>query len=127
MLSEEERARIEQILLRERERAGESMEEMEREGRELASDTGDLSNYHLHPADVGTETQDQEKAFLLAQTQGRRQEQIDDALRRLREHPETFGECERCGKEIGMARLEVIPEGRLCADCQRIVEDQSTG
>lgn len=125
MLTEAERSRIESLLLRERERAREAMAEMEGEGRGL-NDTGDLSNYPLHPADEGTDTQEQEKAFLLAETQGRRQEQIDDALRRLREEPEQFGVCERCGKSISMARLEVVPEGRFCADCQRLVEGAET-
>ena len=58
---------------------------------------------------------------------GRRQEgerlyRIDEALRRLYADPEAFGVCARCGKPIGMARLDVVPETTLCADCQRAVE-----
>lgn len=125
MLTDSERSRIEQILLQERERARDSMTELEEEGREMHQNAGELTNYHFHPADEGTQTEQQEKMFLLAQQQGRRQEEIDDALRRLRDAPDEFGTCERCGQPIGMARLEVVPEGRFCADCQRIVEGDS--
>lgn len=125
MLTDSERNRIEQLLLQERARTQDSMTEMEEEGREMHENAGELTNYHFHPADEGTQTQEQEKLFLLAQQQGRRQEEIDDALRRLREDPEGFGRCERCGQPIGMARLEVVPEGRFCADCQRIAEGGS--
>jgi RNA polymerase-binding transcription factor DksA len=31
--------------------------------------------------------------------------------------------CERCGKEIDVERLEVVPATRFCADCQREVEE----
>jgi DnaK suppressor protein len=29
----------------------------------------------------------------------------------------TYGRCERCGREIPAARLEVRPEARLCVPC----------
>ena len=29
----------------------------------------------------------------------------------------SYGECEKCGKEIGEARLQVIPEAALCVTC----------
>jgi RNA polymerase-binding protein DksA len=29
----------------------------------------------------------------------------------------SYGECEKCGKEIGEARLRVIPEAALCVSC----------
>ena len=31
---------------------------------------------------------------------------------------EVYGECLRCGEEIGLPRLEVKPEATLCIDCQ---------
>lgn len=33
-----------------------------------------------------------------------------------------FGHCERCGNAIAAARLEALPEARLCLDCQREAE-----
>lgn len=122
MLTEAERAHIEDILLRERERVTDSMTQKEEEVQGALTDTGELTLYDQHPADVGTETYQQEQDMMLAQQLSRRQEEIDEALRRLRTEPERFGVCERCGKPIGMARLEVIPEARFCAECQELLE-----
>lgn len=122
MLTEKNLKNVEQVLLRERERVREAMQGVEAEGRGL-NDTGDLTHYPLHPADEGTDTQEKEKAFLLAEQEGNRLYQIDDALRRLHEDPESFGTCGRCGEEIQAARLEVIPESAYCAACQRALED----
>jgi DnaK suppressor protein len=40
---------------------------------------------------------------------------IDDALAKL--DAGTYGRCERCGGEIGAARLEAMPAARLCITC----------
>ena len=36
-----------------------------------------------------------------------------------------FGICEDCGEEIPVKRLSVVPEARLCANCQAVEERQS--
>jgi len=43
---------------------------------------------------------------------------IDAALARLAADPERFGECERCGEDIPLRRLEAVPDARLCVECQ---------
>lgn len=43
--------------------------------------------------------------------------EVDAALRRL--DTGTYGRCERCESEIDLARLEAIPEVRLCMACQK--------
>ena len=30
-----------------------------------------------------------------------------------------YGKCEKCGKQIPMARLEIFPEAPFCIDCQQ--------
>lgn len=40
---------------------------------------------------------------------------LDDALAKL--DAGTYGECERCGQQIGDARLEAMPAARLCISC----------
>jgi RNA polymerase-binding transcription factor DksA len=42
---------------------------------------------------------------------------LEDALQRIREG--SYGRCERCGTEISLARLDAIPEVRLCVRCQQ--------
>ena len=116
MLTSEERGRVERVLLRERARALEAIEHFDERMTDLRDRAGELSLYRFHPADVGTESQEQEQDFLFASVEGRRLYQIDEALSRLYKDPETFGRCEVCGREIGVERLEVIPETRLCAE-----------
>ena len=36
----------------------------------------------------------------------------------------TFGVCEDCGEDIPVKRLMVLPEARLCANCQAFEERQ---
>jgi DnaK suppressor protein len=123
MLTSTERARIEERLIAERERALAALQEFD-ETREnsLQEETGELTMYRLHPADIGTDAMEREKQFLLASVEGRRLYDIDEALRRLYGDPETFGLCVDCGRAIGVERLEVVPEAIRCAGCQRTVE-----
>ena len=46
--------------------------------------------------------------------------QIDDALERI--DVGTFGECERCGNDIGQGRLKAMPTAALCIDCATALE-----
>lgn len=56
------------------------------------------------------------RAALNAQA-GARLVEVNAALRRL--DTGTYGQCERCETEISRARLEAIPEVRLCMPCQK--------
>ncbi len=41
---------------------------------------------------------------------------IDIALRKIEEG--SYGECQSCGEEIGVARLKARPVAELCIDCK---------
>lgn len=45
---------------------------------------------------------------------------IDDARERMREG--RYGECEDCGREIGLQRLFAQPTARRCIACQQLYE-----
>lgn len=47
-------------------------------------------------------------------------ERIEKALKRLKQ--DTYGKCERCGKEIPAERLEVLPYVEMCVACQERCE-----
>jgi len=123
MLTDQERSRIEQVLLRERAQTLEAIEHFDERLNDLRERAGELSLYRFHPADIGTESHDQEQDFLLTSVEGRRLYQIDEALSRLYKEPEAFGACEVCGRDIGVERLEVIPETRLCIDHARAADE----
>jgi DnaK suppressor protein len=58
-----------------------------------------------------------ERGQLVAQLERSRVrlDELDAALDRV--GAGTYGRCEICGREIGAARLEVLPAARLCIDC----------
>lgn len=41
---------------------------------------------------------------------------VQEALQRVADG--SFGVCAECGEPIGQRRLEVVPQARLCRDCQ---------
>jgi RNA polymerase-binding transcription factor DksA len=116
MLQEDQRRQIEQLLLREREQVVEAIGRFDELSEELRSRISELSGgYDNHPADIGSETYEQEQQFLLASVEGRRLYALDEALDRLYKTPEEFGRCEVDGEEIELDRLMIVPETRLCA------------
>lgn len=123
MLSEEARGRIEKRLLEERESALEAIGHFDADERDLNTRLGETTVYRFHLADIGSEEHEREKEFLMASMEGRRLYAIDDALRRLYREPETFGVCERCGRDIGEERLDIVPQATLCAADQEAVEE----
>jgi DnaK suppressor protein len=50
---------------------------------------------------------------------------IDGALRKIADG--VYGECESCGEEIGMKRLEARPVAELCIDCKAEQERRERG
>jgi DnaK suppressor protein len=76
--------------------------------------TGDLTKVPLHMADVGTDEMERELDYSNATRISRELADIDDALQRLYRDPEGFGICADTGREIPLARLELIPWARTC-------------
>jgi RNA polymerase-binding transcription factor DksA len=74
---------------------------------------GDLTLMPFHPADLGTDTMDEELDESNATRASRELAQIDDALERLYKSPAQFGLCED-GREIPFERLDMIPWARTC-------------
>lgn len=81
--------------------------------------TGDI---HLDPDDFPDEIDAASSEMTLA-FQGRLRERergliakIEQALRKIEEG--VYGECEACGEEISMKRIEARPVAELCIDCK---------
>jgi DnaK suppressor protein len=43
---------------------------------------------------------------------------VEKALAKLREDPESYGDCEECGEPIARKRLEAMPYAERCVGCQ---------
>ena len=124
ILNKKQLAHIERRLQAERARALRSLglfDQMAKADRE--SGDSDLSVYTDHMADQGTEAMEREKAALFATKEGRYLYRLEEALRRLYNHPEKFGSCHTCGKPVGFERLDALPHARYCIDCKRKEEE----
>jgi RNA polymerase-binding protein DksA len=82
----------------------------------IRESSGENSSYSFHLADMGTDSNDREKAFLIASKESDQIKEIFYALEKI-ENGE-FGICEQCQAEINQHRLEAIPYARLCLDCK---------
>lgn len=100
---------------------------MEKEALEKSrrESSGDLSSMPVHFADISSDNYEQELALGLMENKSEVLDAITDALAKINEGK--YGECERCGKTINMARLDALPYARLCIACQRKVEGSSGG
>lgn len=63
---------------------------------------------------------DDEREVALLRRAQHELDEVSAALIRL--EGTRFGECERCGSQIGLPRLEALPEARLCLECQSAAE-----
>jgi DnaK suppressor protein len=121
-MNEKQRQHLEQRLLQERERVQRSLQRLDDAARIAAEDDGELTQYRQHPADDGTDSDEQEKSLLLLSREGQLMTRIDQALLRLYKEPETYGRCERCGQQIDVERLDLVPWARFCLDCKQAEE-----
>ena len=115
-LTARQRQHLEKRLQDERARALELLNRIvvERSSASEQEETGDLTVVPLHPADLGTDTFDQELDESNATRISRELSEIDAALERLIKTPEKFGLCEDTEGEIPFERLDIIPWARTC-------------
>jgi RNA polymerase-binding transcription factor DksA len=108
MLTDDQLSHIRKRLLEERARA---LTDVNRSQSDAAQgemeSTGDLSAF--------TDNADQELAATLAEREIGEIAEIDAALERLYKHPKEFGRDERTGKDIPLARLDLIPWARTAS------------
>ncbi|UUZ85578.1 TraR/DksA C4-type zinc finger protein [Paenibacillus sp. P26] len=76
--------------------------------------TGELSAYDNHPADLGTETYERGKDIALLENAERHLTDINEALSRMEQG--TYGTCRTCGKAIPYERPQVVPTTAYCVD-----------
>jgi DnaK suppressor protein len=86
-------------------------------GRNLREESGELSGYSTHMADMaGDEAELAMNLRILAAEQDILDE-LEDALTRIEQG--TYGVCESCGGKIAKVRLTAKPFARLCIACRQ--------
>ncbi|MCR4403213.1 MAG: TraR/DksA C4-type zinc finger protein [Firmicutes bacterium] len=115
-------------LLEERSRLESRIGALEGRGGQGGLDTsmrdsiGEFSLYDNHPADVGSELFERAKDLKFRDDARLLLKLIDEAIERVRSG--VYGTCERCGREIGEERLEMVPYTAVCARCKEQVEKE---
>lgn len=71
-------------------------------------------------ADAAFDASGEELASQLAELESRELQQIERAVKRLKQG--TYGLCESCSSKIPVARLNALPYSTLCIKCQREME-----
>ena len=109
-------------LLKERDRLRKEIELIERDISYADTRAGqsELANYDQHPADAGTETFEKEKDLAIRDSLREILGRIDEAMGKIERG--TYGECDRCGRQIPKARLNAVPQAIYCVECQDIIE-----
>ena len=110
-------AKFKKLLLAEKERL--ESEHRIRQAQDSESNL-ELSDYDNHPADAASDTYERTKDFALEENFREIMESIEEALRKLEEG--TYGQCDRCHKQINAERLKAIPYATMCISCQETIE-----
>lgn len=74
------------------------------------------STYAYHMADVGTDSQEREKAFLWLSRENKYLGHLNAALVRIENR--VYGICIECKKLIPKERLEEVPHTQHCVTCK---------
>ncbi len=110
---------FEKVILKLREKAMEEMGVIRDNSIDDAANVDSMtrdSNYAYHMADVGTDAQEREKAFLWLTREKNFIRFLDEALDRI--SSETYGSCKVCGELIPVARLKEVPHTQHCVECK---------
>ncbi len=76
------------------------------------------------PPELSEEAQEVAAANSLKALDQRERRELADIVKALEKMDlGTFGVCERCDKDIGMARLKALPMVSHCIDCQKRIEE----
>lgn len=80
----------------------------------LAENTGELSAYDNHPADLATELYERQKDIALNESAEEQHREIEAALEAMDRG--TYGLCQTCQKPIEFERLQAIPTTLHCKE-----------
>jgi DnaK suppressor protein len=105
---------LRKILLKKRNEVVQGLENQM--GRKLTRETGQKIDSAMDSADQSALDVDQGIDYSLLEMKYEQYKDIADAFRKLQNN--SFGQCEECGEEIDMKRLQVNPLARFCIECK---------
>ncbi len=99
----------------------EILNEAERTLTEMTDQSGNIPD----PNDRASAEADRSFELRIRDRERKLLPKIEAALERIKDG--TFGECEGCGEEIGLKRLDARPVTSLCIDCKTLQEKKEKG
>lgn len=99
----------------------EILSEAERTLTELTDQSGNIPD----PNDRASAEADRNFELRIRDRERKLLPKIEAALERIKDG--TFGECEDCGEQIGLKRIEARPVTSLCIDCKTLQEKKEKG
>ncbi len=108
-----------ELMLKKRKETIKEIERLERvigHDRSGESKSNVESSYSYHMADVGTDSQEREKAFLWLSRENKFLGHISNAIDRINNG--VYGICIECGDLIPKERLEEVPHTQHCFACK---------
>ena len=100
------------------------LEEAQQKGDVTLEEMTDSKEVFADPADRATAESDRAFTLRIRDRERRLIRKIQSALQRIDDG--TYGICEECGEEIGVARLKARPVTRLCINCKAKQEEDET-
>jgi DnaK suppressor protein len=97
------------------------LEEAQHNGDSTIEDLTISNELFADPADRASAESDRAFTLRIRDRERRLIRKIQAALQRIDDG--TFGECEECGEEIGVARLKARPVTKLCINCKSRQEE----
>lgn len=91
----------------------------------LQESAGDLSKFPTHPADLATDVSSEEVELTIGSRVSQELGEIEAALARLVDSPETFGNDEQSGEPIPFERLDIIPYARVGVQQKALAEREA--
>jgi RNA polymerase-binding protein DksA len=111
---------IEDHLHEELKQADQEIDDLDEQVRSFG-ESGELAEgLDNHPGDDSDRLSERERLLTIRERLATRKADIEHALEKIDQ--DSFGNCERCGREIPVGRLEVLPFARYCVECQEIID-----
>lgn len=106
-----------QIIINKRNESVLELEALKRALQEEMANASTKVTYSSHMADVGTNTREREKIYILLNRTQKFIKYLDRALERIEN--KTYGVCKMTGKKISKGRLEAVPHTQLSIEAKR--------
>ena len=97
------------------------LEEAKQKGDSTIEELTDSNEVFADPADRATAESDRAFTLRIRDRERRLIRKIQSALQRIDDG--SYGICDECGEDIGVARLKARPVTRLCINCKAKQEE----